>query len=82
VEQVVRHHLLELLLVDLELTQQSGLLHQQVVVAVVKTVVQQESLEDQVVEVELQMPLEEQEIHLLSVLLKEILVVLQVQDTQ
>jgi hypothetical protein len=38
VEQVVRHHLLELLLVDLELTQQSGLLHQQVVVAVVKTV--------------------------------------------
>tara|TARA_R100001086_G_scaffold126764_1_gene65586 strand:- start:486 stop:734 length:249 start_codon:yes stop_codon:yes gene_type:complete len=82
VEQVVRHHLLELLLVDLELTQQSGLSHQQVVVAVVKTVVQQESLEDQVVEVELHVLLEEQEIHLLSVLLKEILVVLQVQDTQ
>tara|TARA_R100001129_G_C5236635_1_gene224194 strand:+ start:384 stop:623 length:240 start_codon:yes stop_codon:yes gene_type:complete len=79
---VVHHHLLELLLVDLELTQQSGLLHQQAVVAVVKTVVQQESLEDLVVVAELQMPLEEQEIHLLLVLLKEILVVLQVQDTQ
>jgi hypothetical protein len=39
-------------------------------------------LADQVVEVELHVLLEEQEIHLLSVLLKEILVVLQVQDTQ
>tara|TARA_R100001163_G_C4934888_1_gene109201 strand:+ start:132 stop:257 length:126 start_codon:yes stop_codon:yes gene_type:complete len=37
-EQVVHHHLLELLLVDLDLTHLLDVLHQQVVVAVVKTV--------------------------------------------